>query len=132
MLENPVMNLFDQLSLFDRKILKGISRRVRIEDKNTKAYTFKLIDFELDHLNPSDITERLKRLAKMGIMTHIDGQEARVPLLTHIQYRDPDKTVTLTFNSLLKPYYVDLQEKVQASSTAPLFKPNRSIRIKKS
>jgi len=113
MLKNPVIKLFDQLSLFDRKILKGIIRCVHLDDKNTKAYTFQLIDFELDHLNPSDITEKLKKIADMAIMTHIDGQEVRVPLLTHMQYKDHDKTVTLTFNSLLKPYYVDLKERLQ-------------------
>jgi len=111
--KNPVIKLFDQLSLFERKIFKGIIRGVHLDDKNTKAYTFQLVDFELDHLNPSDITVKVKKIADMAIMMIIDGQEARVPLLTHMQYKDRDKTIILTFNSLLKPYYVDLKERLQ-------------------
>ena len=110
--QNPIKNIYDKLTMFDRKILTRIIKQIEKEDANTKAYTIRLIDFELDLLNPSDITQRLKRLTQVTTQIEIDGNDAAVPLLTHILYEDHRKTVTLTFNSILKPFYLELKKEL--------------------
>ncbi|GGH74999.1 hypothetical protein JOD43_000615 [Pullulanibacillus pueri] len=107
---NPVIKIYNKLTLFDQKIINGIIKQVNRDDEDTKAYLINLIDFGLDHLNPSDITERLKKLVKVSVKVSIDGELAYVPLLTHMKYEDHDKKVILTFNSLLKPYYLELRD----------------------
>lgn len=110
MVQNPILSLFPHLGLFERKIIKGIAKHVSKNDSNTKAYCLKLIDFELDSLNPSDITERLRWLKNKRVCLPIDETLAFVPLLTDIRYNDRQKNVTITFNSILKRHYADLNE----------------------
>jgi len=108
--QNPLLQRFLTLSLFERKIIAALSRCVKKEDANTKAYCLRLIDFELDCLNPSDIIDKLKRLKEKTISVRIDGIEAYVPLLTDIRYDDKYKKVTITFNSILKNLYVEIKD----------------------
>ena len=106
--QNPLLKIWPSLKLFERKIITAIAGQVSIEDPNTKVYSFRLIDFELDNLNPSDITERLRWLTRKTISIRINGDIAFVPLLTDIRYDDHKKHVTITFNSILKTFYADL------------------------
>ena len=102
------------LRLFEKKILIGLGRHVHLSDANTKVYRLHLTAFGLDMLNPSDITERLKGLKKKSVEVKIDRVDpvdrglVYVPLITDIRYDDPSKTVTLTFNSILKEVYMRL------------------------
>ncbi|WEG13819.1 hypothetical protein PU629_05485 [Pullulanibacillus sp. KACC 23026] len=110
------VNWFDSigenLRLFEKKILYGIGAHVRRnETKRYTIYTIHLTEFGLDLLNPSDITERLSNLKNRTVSMAIGTGKARVPLLTDVRYDDPSKTVTITFNSLLKGGYLSLGEK---------------------
>ncbi|MGV3488526.1 MAG: RepB family plasmid replication initiator protein [Tuberibacillus sp.] len=111
-MQNPLLKLFWHLTLFERKIIAAIAKHVSYNDSNTKAYCIRLIDFELDCLNPSDITTRLKGLREKTVYLPIDGRLAQVPLLTDIRYDDRRKNVTLTFNSILKGLYAEIKEKL--------------------
>jgi len=109
-MQNPLLKCFPTLPLFERKIITAIARHVSKNDSNTKAYCIRIIDFELDCLNPSDITERLRWLKEKTVHIWIDGDLAAVPLLTDIRYDDRKKNVTITFNSVLKFLYADIRE----------------------
>lgn len=109
LLNNPLLAIYPHLKLFERKIIAAIAKRVSIGDANTKAYVMHMIDFELDVLNPSDITERLRWLSRKTIDVTLDGDLVKVPLLTDVRYNDRYKSVTFTFNSLLKPYFIELK-----------------------
>jgi hypothetical protein len=113
--QNPLLTLFPHLGIFERKIIKAVARHVSPNDSNTKAYCLRLIDFQLDNLNPSDITERLRWLKNKRVCIPIDDNLAFVPLLTDIRYDDQRKNVTITFNSILKPHYADINHSTEAN-----------------
>lgn len=104
--------IWEDLRLFDRKILYGIGKHLREQPESKHSYTIQLVEFGLDLLNPSDITERLQALKKKTVTMAIDGNPAQVPLVTDVRYDDHLKTVTLTFNSLLKEGYQALGERL--------------------
>lgn len=104
-------NKWKSLRLFEKKILIGLGRHVHLSDANAKVYHLHLTAFGLDMLNPSDITERLRGLTKKSVEVKVEQVDpvdrglVVVPLITDVQYDDPSKTVTLTFNSILKEMY---------------------------
>lgn len=104
--DNWFQAIWEELRLFEKKILCGIGEHVLEHREKRPPYHIQLIEFGLDHLNPSDITERLQGLKEKTVTMKVDQNQARVPLLTDIRYHDPKKTVTLTFNSLLKEGYL--------------------------
>lgn len=106
--ESCFRGIWDDLSLFEKKILFGIGQHVITANEKTKAYKLKLTEFGLDKLNPSDITNCLRRLQDKSVPMEIDEQLAYVPLLTDMRYDDLNKKVTITFNSILKEDYMAL------------------------
>lgn len=106
--ENLLLSVWKDLSLFEKKILRGIGRHVKKSDKRTKVFHLKLTEFGLDKLNPSDITAYLRRLQDKAIPTCLDEDIVYIPLITDMRYDDPKKQVTITFNLLLKEDYVAL------------------------
>jgi hypothetical protein len=122
---------WNTLRLFEKKILIGLGRHVQLSDANTKAYRLHLTAFGLDLLNPSDITERLRGLKKKSVpvkleqVDPVDRGLVYVPLITDVQYDDPSKTVTLTFNSVLKEIYMVLGHHDQYEKGFPLIKNDK-------
>ncbi len=102
--------IWDDLRLFEKKIMMAIGRHIKQIPPKANAYTMHMVDFSLDHLNPSDITERMKRLKSKTVAVMMEDQRVHIPLLTDLRYEDLSKTVTFTFNSLLKPCYEALAD----------------------
>lgn len=111
--------IWEDLRLFEKKILNALGRQLLKQNASSHVYTLQIKDFGLDHLNPSDITERLHGLKNKSVAMRIDHRLAQVPLLTDVRYDDHRKTVTVTFNSLLKGGYRILGEQdIKRSSTS--------------
>ena len=111
-----IMNSSYDLSLEEQKVILTLASMVQPNDEEFKPYKFKVIDF-MNMLGVDTKTKytEVPKITK-GLMKKVfeiqEGDEiVQLAWLSSARYKKGDGTVTLQFDSNLKPYMLQLKEK---------------------